>query len=350
MNRTRIGILGAGAISSTHCQGIASHAGAELAAVADSSRDRANALARQFSIPKAYGSIDELLADSAIDAVSIALPTYLHAATAVAALTAGKHVHTDKPFAMNQGEAAQVLEAARASGKVMMVGMNQRFSPEGQAVRRAVELGELGEIYFAKAYWTRRSGIPSFGTWFCDKTRAGGGALLDIGVHMLDLCLSLVGNFKPLSVSGFAYTKFGQRGLGEGGWGKSEKGENVFTVDDLAGALIRLSGDVTIQLEAAWARHQEQRDYHNIELFGTEGGAMVYPAKIFRFDERGGYRITEPGPHDARYPHFNRFHNWINVIRGTEEQECTLDQSFVVQRIIDAIYESAATGREVRLD
>lgn len=350
MKKTAIGIIGAGAISPTHCDGISGHPEAELIAVADSSPERAHALARQFAIPTVYGSIEELLRDPSVEAVTIALPTFLHAPTAIAALKAGKHVHCDKPFALNQEEAAEVIEAARESGKTMMVGMNQRFSPEAQIVRRAIESGELGEIYFAKAYWTRRSGIPSFGTWFGDKSRSGGGALLDIGVHMLDLCMSLIGNFEPLSVSGFAYTKLGNRGLGEGGWGLSEKQEHVFTVDDLAGALIRLSGGVTIQLESAWARHQEQRDYHNVELFGTDGGAVVYPARIYQFEAVGGYRITEPEVQPARYPHFSRFHNWINAIRGTEAAECRLDQAFVVQRIIDAIYESAAQGREVRLD
>ncbi|HUX20591.1 MAG TPA: Gfo/Idh/MocA family oxidoreductase [Spirochaetia bacterium] len=350
MKKLRIAILGAGGISPTHCVGIKSHAAAELVAVADSNRPRAEALASQFNIPQIFDSIEAALSDPSIDAVSIALPTFLHAPTAVSALKAGKHVHSDKPFAMNQREAEGVMRAAESSGKIMMVGMNQRFTPEAQTIKACVERGELGEIYFVKAYWTRRSGIPSFGTWFGDKKRSGGGALLDIGVHELDLCLSLLGNFKPISVSGFSYTKLGNRGLGEGGWGRSEKGKHVFDVDDLSGGLLRLEGGVAIQLEAAWARHQEARDEHNVELFGTEGGATVYPARLFQFADDGGYTMSEPRNASPRYPHFNRFHNWIDAILGEAEPECRLEQSFAVQRIIDAIYESAASGREVRLD
>ncbi len=349
MNTIKIAILGAGAIAPSHCIGIKAHEAAELVAVADSNRGRAEALAAQFNIPRIYDSVDEALSDNSIDAVSIALPTFLHAPTAAAALKAGKHVHSDKPFAMNQSEAMEVVAAAEAAGKLMTVGMNQRFTPEAQNIKACIERGELGEIYFAKAFWTRRSGIPSFGTWFGDKKRSGGGALLDIGVHELDLCLSLLDNFKPLAVSGFSYTKLGNRGLGEGGWGNSEKGERIFDVDDLSGALIRLEGGATVQLEAAWARHQEARDHHNVELFGTEGGATVHPARVFRFDD-GGYRIIEPVAKELQYPHCNRFQNWIDAILGKAEVECKLEQSLAVQRIIDAIYESAASGREVRLD
>lgn len=349
MSKLRVGIIGAGAISPSHCIGIGSHAGAEIAAVADTNRERAEALAKEYGIPQIYGSVEELLADDSIDAVSIALPTFLHAPTAKAALEAGKHVHSDKPFALNQQEASQVVEAARASGKIMMVGMNQRFTPEAQAIRSRVERGELGEIYYAKAYWLRRAGIPKFGTWFGDKSRSGGGALLDIGVHGLDLCLSLIGNFKPLSVSGFSYTKFGNRKLGEGGWGKSEKGEHIFNVDDLAGALIRLEGGVTVHLEASWARHQESRNLHDVELFGTEAGASVFPARLYRFYDGDGYQTMELSSSEPHYPHFNRFHNWIDAIRGDDKAECTLDQAYAVQRIIDAIYESASSGRDVQI-
>lgn len=350
MSTIKIGMIGAGAISPTHCRGILAHPQAQLVAVADASEERARALAREFAIPRVYTDIKELLADSSIDAVSIALPTHLHAVIAEAALDAGKNVHLDKPFVMNQGEATRLMKKAASKKKLLTVGMNQRFTPEAQAVRALVERGDLGEIYHAKAFWCRRAGSPKFGTWFTDKTKSGGGALLDIGVHVLDLALSLVGNFKPLTVSGFSYTKFGNRGIGEGGWGKSERGEMIFTVDDYAGALIRLTGGVTLQLEASWIRHQAARDYHDVELYGTEGGASVFPAKLFQFIEEGkGYHAVEPAGLPVRYPHFNRHYNWIDAMLGEAPIECTLDQSYAVQRIIDAVYESARTGNEVRL-
>ncbi|HUZ18061.1 MAG TPA: Gfo/Idh/MocA family oxidoreductase [Spirochaetia bacterium] len=350
MANVKIGMIGAGAIAPTHCRGIQGHPAAEIVAVADVNEERARALAREFAIPKVYTDVKQMLAERAIDAVTIALPTYLHAVTAEAAIEAGKHVFLDKPFVMNQGEATRLMKTAAAKKKILTVGMNQRFTPEAQAVRAVVERGDLGDIYHAKAYWCRRSGIPRFGTWFGDKSKAGGGALLDIGFHMLDLGLHLIGNFRPLTVSGFSYTKFGNRDLGEGKWGKSDPGEHVFDVDDYAGALIRLTGGVTLQVETSWARHQALADMHDVELFGTEGGASVYPAKVYQYVEEGrGYRTVEPAKLPVRYPHFNRHHNWIDAILGDAALECTLEQAYAVQRIIDGVYESARIGSEVKL-
>jgi predicted dehydrogenase len=233
---------------------------------------------------------------------------------------------------------------------VLALGMNQRFARSSQTVRALVERGELGDIYFAKAFWARRTGIPRLGTWFGDKKRSGGGSLLDIGVHMLDLCLSLLGNFKPEAVSGATYTRFGNRGLGEGGWGKSDREKIDFTVDDLAAALIKLEGGVTVALETSWARHQEQHNANDVELFGSEAGARVYPAKLFRYAKKAGeYEVVEPQGVAIRYPHCDKVHNWLDAILGKDSLECKPEQSLAVQKIIDGIYQSAESGREVRI-
>lgn len=341
-------MIGAGAIAPSHCQGIRLHPAAELVAIADASAERANALAREFHVEKVYTDPAQLLANPDIEAVSIALPNFLHAPTTIAALRAGKHVLLEKPFAMSLSEAEAVVDAAKTSGKIFTVGMNQRFTREAQTVRAICERGELGEIYHAKAYWLRRAGAPKFGTWFLHKKRSGGGALLDIGVHMLDLALSLMGNFAVESVSGFSYLKFGNRGLGEGGWGRSEAEDQLFDVDDFSGGLIRLAGGATVELNVSWIRHQAEADRHNVELFGTEGGASVYPVQIYQFQPGGGgYRILEPKVVASRYEHCNRHYNWIDAILGEAPLEASLEQALAVQRILDALYESAARGREV---
>ena len=350
MNTVKVGVIGAGAVSGSHCSGVAGHESAELVAIADASAERAEEARKKYDIPKTYTSISEIIADRDLDAVTIALPTYLHAPTALAAFDAGKHVLLDKPFAMNRGEAAAVIAAAKEAGKTFCVGMNRRFSEDAQIIRTIVGRGELGDIYHGKAYWLRRSGIPRLGTWFGNREKAGGGVMLDLGVHALDLCLSLMGNFEPETVSGFSYTKFGNRGLGEGGWGSSERQETVFDVDDFAGALIKLSGGVTMQLEVAWALHREQPRDNNVELFGTEAGAQVSPAKIFRYGKNPGeYEVVEPQEVPIRYPHADRVHNWLDAILGDDELECKPEQSLVVQSIIDGIYQSAETGREIVL-
>lgn len=351
MSNLKVGVIGAGAISPSHCRGTINHQKAELVAIADASEERAGDLQKEYDIPKLYTSIEDLVADKDIDAVTIGLPTFLHASSAIAALEADKHVFLDKPFAMNRQEATQVVQTAKDNGKIFCVGMNQRFARDSQTIKTIASRGDLGEVYHGKAYWLRRSGIPRLGTWFGSKERSGGGALLDIGVHMLDLCLSLMDNFEPEAVSGFSYTKFGNRGLGEGGWGKSEREDITFDVDDFSGALIKLSGGATVMLEVSWARHQEVHNTHNVELFGTEGGAKAYPAKVFRYSSTPGeYDVVEPQGVPIRYQHADRVQNWLDAILGDDELECKPEQSLAVQKIIDAIYDSAATGREIIID
>jgi len=350
MATLRVGVIGAGAISPNHCKSVLSYPGAELVAVADSHEGRAREVAEEHKIPRCYATVDAIIADRDLDAVTVALPTYLHARAAIAAFEAGKHVMLDKPFAMSTAEAMRVVEAANKAGKVLAVGMNQRFRRESQTVRTLVERGELGAIYFAKAYWCRRSGIPRLGTWYGDKKRSGGGSLLDIGVHMLDLCLSLLGNFRPQAVSGAVYTRFGNRGLGEGTWGKSDREKIDFTSDDLAAALIKLEGGVTVALETSWARHQEPANANDVELFGADAGARVYPPKLFRYAKRPGeYEVVEPQGVPVRYAHCDRIHNWLDAILGKDSLECKPEQSLAVQKILDGIYQSAESGREVRV-
>lgn len=350
MQSVRVGVIGAGAIAPSHCRGVLKHPRAELVGIVDASKERARAVQKDFAIPRLYTRVDDLLLDPDVDAVSIALPNCLHAATAIMALEAGKHVLMDDPFAMNREEAKAVLHAARKARRVFTVGMNQRFARDSQVVRALVERGDLGEVYHAKAYWNRRSGAPRFGTWFCDKKKAGGGSLLDIGTRMLDLCLYLLGSFKATAVSGSVYTKFGNRGLGEGGWGRSDAGRKVFDVDDLGAALIKLKGGASVILEASWVRHQAEPSRSNVELFGTQAGASVHPARLYRFGKRKGeYETVEPQGVPLKHPDCDQMVNWISAILGEEDVECTPEESLAIQKIMDAIYESARSGREVVL-
>lgn len=351
MKTIKVGLIGAGAIARNHANGIRSHAQGEVVAVADLSEKRAKEIQDEFKLPYRYAEAAELLANPEVDAVSIAVPNKFHAPIASAALKAGKHVILDKPFALSQKEAAQVIAAAKKAKRVFMLGMNHRFETKNQTLRTLIGRGELGEIYHAKVSYLRRGGIPKFGTWFCQKKLSGGGGMLDLGVHGLDLCLYLIDNFKPEAVSGATYTKFGNRGLGEGGWGHSDPGKHVFDVDDFATALIKLRGGATVSLDVSWALHMETGGDFSVRVFGTEAGAVSGPtAKLCRYGKKKGeYEVVEPQGVKPIYAHANRFHNWLDSILGKDKPCVTIEQALAVQKILDAVYASSATGREVRI-
>jgi predicted dehydrogenase len=351
LSEVRFGFIGAGQIAYYAADAVRSHPYAKLVAIQDPHLERRTTLQKKHSLEFAHEAVEELLANKSVDAVYIAVPNKFHIPLTIQALEAGKHVILEKPFAMNAAEAEKAVAVAKKAGRVLFVGMNQRFTADSQKIKQLVDDGVLGDIYHAKAYWMRRTGIPKLGTWFGNKEIAGGGSLYDIGVHMLDLCLYTINNFEPVSVVGATYTKFGNRGLGEGGWGLSDRSEVPFDVDDFASAFIRFANGATVTLDTSWACHQAEGNRDNVHLFGTEAGATLRPARLFRADPRppASYEVLDDLKVALKMPHQERFHNFINHLRGEEELCVSMHQALVVQKILDAIAESNRTGKEVRL-
>jgi len=352
MDKLRFGFVGAGMIAYSSAKSVSAHERAEVVAAQDLNPERLKALCEERGIARPYSTAKELIEDPEIDAVYIAVPNKFHAELAIQALQAGKHVLLEKPFAMSADEAESVIAAAEKAGKAFTLGMNQRFREDSQKIKALAKQGVFGEIYHGKAYWIRRQGIPKLGTWFGNKALAGAGAINDIGVHLLDLCLHIMDNFEPVSVSGQTYTKFGNRGLGEGRWGLSDPSKDiVFDVDDFASAFIKFKNGATVTLDVTWACHTSEANRNNVDIFGTEAGASTYPAKVYRADPiRSDYDVIENVRADIAYPHCDRFHNFINHILDGEELSVKPSQALAIQRILDGVQESAATGREVRLD
>jgi predicted dehydrogenase len=344
-----VAVIGAGAIGLNHIESFKQHPAARVVALAEVSPERGREAVERFGIPQLVSDYRVLLARPDIDVVSIALPNYLHASVGLEALQAGKHVMMDKPIATSGDEAAALIAEAEKQRRVIMVGQNQRFPREVQTARRLVERGVLGEVYHAKTAWCRRSGIPRIGSWFTQAKYAGGGATYDIGVHALDRCLYLMGEFEASSVSGQTYAKFGPRGRGNGGWGKSEIDPSaVFDVDDFSLALIKLKSGRTVLLETSWAAHQPENDINRTQLFGTEAGLSFFPLQLFRGGENG--YVTEQVDLLPPLVDPNRMVHFIDVLRGKAEAFVKPAESLGVQRILDAIYASAKSGKEVRLD
>ena len=343
-----VAVIGAGAIGLDHIRSFQQHPAAKVVALAEVSPERGREAVEAYNIPDLVTDYHELLKRADIDVVSVALPNYLHAPVTLDALKAGKHVMLDKPMATNAKDAAALIAQAKRSGVRLMVGQNMRFSPEVQTARKLITDGKLGEVYHAKTAWTRRSGIPRIGSWFTQKQFAGGGCTYDIGVHALDRALFLMGEFDAAAVSGQTYAKLGPLGMGEGKWGKSEINKKAtFDVDDLAVALIKLKSGRTVLLEASWAAHLPQHDYFGSQIFGTKAGLLLNPLRLVH-PGKSGY-ITEEVTAGTPLANENRMVHFIDVLLGKAEPYVDPAESLAVQKILDAIYQSAATGREVRI-
>jgi predicted dehydrogenase len=343
-----VAVVGAGAIGLAHIEGFQMHPRARVVALAETNTERAQTAARRHHVPVVVADYRELLARPDIDVVSIALPTYLHASAALEALAAGKHVMLDKPMATNAADGTKIVALAREKNLCFMVGQNQRFTPAAQAVKQLVTGGRLGEVYHAKAVWLRRSGIPRIGSWFTQKQFAGGGCTYDIGVHVLDLALHLMGEFEVAAVSGQTFAKYGPRGRGDGSWGKSEiHPDRPFDVDDFCVALVKLASGRTVQLEVSWAAAMEHADVNGVQLFGTEGGATTHPLRWCR-ETALGYETAQIAGSTALVPEERMVH-FVDVVLGRAAPFVLPEQSLAVQRVLDAIYESARSGREVQL-
>jgi predicted dehydrogenase len=348
-DKLRCGVIGTGAIGIGHLLSLNSCPRAAAVAVAETNPQRAKEATERFKIPRSYNDYRELLDQPDIDAVTIATPNHLHAEMAIEALKARKHVLIEKPLATNLKDATRIIETAKKTKRTLMVGQNFRFNRYTQMAKMIIDRGELGEIYHARVFWLRRNGIPRIGSWFTQKKFAGGGCAYDIGGHMLDACLHLMSDFEAVAVSAQNYAKFGPRGLGEMDWGKSEVDpQKVFDVDDYSAAFVRLKSGRTVILEASWAAYvpSDVREY-GIDLFGTNAGLSLYPARMFR-NGPNGYETVHLNVPKLPYSE-DRIHHFVGSVIEGKKTLVPLDESLQLQAILDAIYGSAAAGKEVRL-
>jgi predicted dehydrogenase len=352
LNPIRIGVVGAGGNSRGHLQALRALDAYETLAIADVALLAAQQRAAEFALPHAYNNADEVLNDPQIDAVLLSVPNRFHAPFAVRALQAGKHVIVEKPLATDLASARLVVEAQRASGKLLMVAQQRRWESIYMQVKEQVDKGELGRIYYAKAGLMRRKGIPGWGTWFTRKSESGGGALLDIGVHVLDLALHLIGNPRPVSVYGATYAELGPRGKGIGG-SKPPDPNGYCDVEELAVAMIRLDNGSTLSLETSWAAPIDTDNRLYFQLLGTEGGASLVNGGGKWIAERSDEAIEEDiavpsaDPHDT--PRIRMYRHFAECVRTGAQPDTNIYTGYRNQLILEAIYESSRTRREVVL-
>jgi len=343
--KVRVGIIGSGGIAQTaHMPGYAAIPDlCEIVALADTDPVAAKTAAEKFHVKHVFSDYHDLLAMDEVDAVSVCTPNYLHKQPTIDAFAAGKHVLCEKPVAMNAAEAKEMLAASRKAGKKFAVGYNTRFNPGSQLMKRFVESGDAGEIYYARAQALRRRGIPGWGV-FIDKAKQGGGPLIDIGVHILDLTLWLMGHPKPVSASGVTYAKFGHRGDIVGFLGQWDY--KNFTVEDFASALIRFENGATVVLESSFVANIPE-DVWNTTLCGTEGGVTMNPLTLVTERHRA-LNITRPElPEKNVNSHHAEIKHFVECILTDTQPLVTGEQALMVAQIMDAIYASSEKGREV---
>ncbi len=342
----KVGVVGTGNIFKyAHLPGWNSSTDVELVAFCDPVSALAKETAQQFDGVKIYTDYLDLLDDPSIDIIGISTPNILHSKIAVAALRKGKHVFCEKPDAVSVVEAQRMVDAAAESGKVLMVMRNNRFSQEAQYIKKLADKGELGELYTGRCGWLRRRGIPGRGGWFTSKAMSGGGPLIDLGVHMIDLALWIAGNPKPVSVSGSTYRKFADQPDFNGGIP-----EGIFDVEDLAAGFIRFDNGASLQLEFSWASNIEQ-DMKYVEWRGTKGGFSLIDDKAKVFTEKEGALVDERlnFPATAAAQHTANIHHFIACVLECEQPIITPEQGLDMIKILCAIYESAERGAEIRL-
>lgn len=350
MKKLKVCVIGTGSISDFHFKSYANNPDVTLHGVFDYVTERASQKAEQYGISHVYQSLDEVFKDPEIDAVSICTWNNTHAEISIAALNGGKHVLVEKPLSLNVEEALKVQEAVKQSGKLLQVGFVRRFATNTKVLKSFIDAGKLGEIYYAKASCLRRIGNP--GGWFADKERSGGGPLIDLGVHVIDICWYLMGRPKVKSISGNTYYNLGNRGNVENlSFYKAadyDKAKN--TVEDMANALITFENGASLLVDVSFTLHAK-KDEINVKLFGTNGGAELEPELVIVSEENNTILNIHPQMDNLSFDFEKAFQgeidSFVNSCLTGEKPVAPIEDGVEIMKILEGIYEASEKKCEV---
>ena len=332
-HKVKIALVGAGNVAQiAHLPAYHKHPDVELVALVDEDPVKCASLKKQYDIPRTYDDFTKMLEKEDLDGVDICTPNYLHAPMAIAALRSGYHVLCEKPLARNATEAAKMVETARESGRTLMVAMNNRFRRDVEILRTFVERGELGDIQMVRVGWQRIAGDWHDRDWVTDQSKSGGGALLDLGVPIMDLAIWIAGLKKPTRVT---CNVFGKKGKGG--------------VEDSACALVNFAGGSCLILEVMW-NLLEPKDQSYLELYGSRGGATLHPLRIHKAMHGHLVNVTPTLDNQRNYykeSYEAEINHFVECILQKKKPLATGEEALSVLRILDAMYESGAAGNEV---
>ena len=352
----RVAVIGVGGVGAAHAHAFAAHPDVDLVALVDPAPARRDAVAAELGVPRVLDDWREIVGADDVDAVSVALPNALHAPVTIAALGAGLHVLCEKPLATTIADARAMVAAARDAGRVLQVPFNHRQRGDVAFVQRYLSDPGIGAIYHVRASWRRRAGIGAAG-WFRSRELAGGGALIDLGPHVLDLVLHLLGEPAVRTASAAVHGRLGAAGYGrQRTTPRIADGDDAFDVEDLATAFLRLDGDVSLQFEISWAGHADDDEDISLELLGVDGGVRLFSrwyategtVQVFR-DVGGVPAVIRPAVDGRGGDHHSVVRDFVAAIRSGAWSEH--DGSLALRRteVLDAIYRSASAGKEVEL-
>ncbi len=373
MDKLKVGFIGCGGIANLkHFPAIAkAKERLELVACCDIIEERAAEAAAKFGSKgaKVYVDYRKMLEDKSIDMVHVLTPNVLHCALTVDSLLAGKHVLCEKPMAVTSADAKKMLDAAKGAGKKLTIGYQNRFRRDVQNMYRACRAGDLGDIYYAEAQAVRRKGVPTWGV-FPDKSKQGGGPLIDIGTHALDITLWTMDNYKPKQVTGAVFQKMKDNYEGNlfGPWDPK-----TYEVEDSAFGFIKMENGATINLAASWALNIRKDREGTVMLCGTKAGAELVgegagapttPVNgtgraVFNTARNGELvdiaprELGGPGPADFGGDPWRvgdaELKIWLDAIVNNTDPVVMPEQAFVVTQILEAVYKSAETGKTIEL-
>lgn len=352
----RVAMIGAGTIVQLgHIPNFQALPNVSVEAICDVNEERAKVVAVEKGVPQVFTDYEKMLTTVKPDITVIATPNVFHKPMAIAALNAGSHVLCEKPLALTYADAKEMMDLATSKGLTLNVGSHYRWSDAVRAAKAQADAGFYGEIYAARSVWHRRSGIPGFGSWFTRLKMAGGGSLLDIGIHALDRALFIMDYPTPVTVSGVSFSKLGTQGIGLGGWGADifrPSATAEFDVDDLSWALVRFDNGSALQLQVAWAVNHEQQFV--TEIYGTKGGASVGDQDQMTLytilnGQQSDVQVQVPRSGFPSYTHLVQ--NFIRHLNGdTTGEIITPQQALTSVKIIEGVLRSATEGREIHLD
>lgn len=352
MSKIKVGVIGVGNISNEHIQAYLRNPDVELYAFCDINEDQLNKMGDKYGVSRRFTDMNDMLALPEIDAVSVCTWNAAHAPCTIAALNAGKHVLCEKPMSISKAYAEEMKAAAERNGKLLMIGFVRRFGNDCAILQDFINNDYFGELYYAKATYLRRKGNP--GGWFGNKELSGGGPLIDLGVHVIDLVRYLMGKPKAISVYGATFQKLGDRRnikekVDYASTGKSDN--DICNVEDLATGMIRFDNGAVLHIEASFSLNIKGPE-GKIELFGTKAGAKLDP-ELELYSEENGYmtNVTLTAPTALSFDNLfkNEIDHFVSCVKGEADCLAPAEDGVELMAILDALYESARTGHEVVL-